>query len=567
MRQTMVKNKTSNIGKFEHQLRKSVAKRVFLLLGTGISLFIIGLLIVTYSTNRINAVNNLMMLKDVYKTLYQKNETFLLNSNTINYSRNLINHIGGTEKLGYEFNKFNSSCKVKNQIILSDCQGKVLYTSYDSEELTHLQNYNSAICHNAKSSAEGTIYNSVFYSYGKYSDYIFVEPVYENKEVIGFISLYLSGDDWNYYLLNCNFDGVITDGMQNVIYASKPGLISQSNKFNGKDYGIYYYNKERFWVASEALPNYHVKIYSLIYYPKNSSYFFIGLTTIIVMGLCWFLLANWMANSMAKNNAELISKLASEIRIIQNGDYLHRIELGTQDEFSEVADRINHMLDNLSELNSRNTELLKLNNAMEINQLTVQMKPHFLYNTLEIIRNLVLIDGKRAEQLIVQLTHVLRYSINGSKEDVYLEEDMQYIQDYLAIQNCRFGDRLCCTVDIDEDCKSCIIPKLVLQPIIENSIKYGFKKKMNIKIDIRGFMSGNILILSIKDDGLGMPEKSAVLLSESLGEIYPRSGSYGLHHISRWLYLRYGSKSGIEIRNCEGVGFEVVLKVMQSMEG
>ena len=562
----MRKNRTSNIGKFERQLRKSVAKKIFLLLGTGITLFIIGLLIVTYSTNRINAVNNLMMLKEVYKTLYQKNEAFLLNSSTMDYSRNILEHIGNTEKLGYEFNKFNSGCKVKNQIILSDNQGKVLYTSYDAEELTHLKNYNSAICHNAKNSAEGEIYNSVFFSYGKYSDYIFVKPVYENKEIIGFVSLYLSGDDWNYSLLNCNFDGVITDEMQNVIYASKPDLISQSNKFNGKDQGLYYYNQERFWVASEALPDYHVKIYSLIYYPKNSSYFLIGLTIIMIMGLCWFLLANWMANSMAKNNAELISKLANEIRIIQNGDYQHRIALDTQDEFSEVANRINHMLDNLSELNSRNTELLKLNNAMEINQLTVQMKPHFLYNTLEIIRNLVLLDGKRAEQLIVQLTHVLRYSINGSKEDVYLEEDMQYIQDYLAIQSCRFGDRLRCTIDIDEDCKRCIVPKLLLQPIIENSIKYGFKKKMDLKIDIRGFMSDNILILSIKDDGLGMPEKSAALLSESLGKIYPRPGSYGLHNISRRLYLRYGSKSGIEIKNGQGVGFEVILKVVQSME-
>ena len=562
----MRKNRTSNIGKFERQLRKSVAKKIFLLLGTGITLFIIGLLIVTYSTNRINAVNNLMMLKEVYKTLYQKNEAFLLNSSTMDYSRNILEHIGNTEKLGYEFNKFNSGCKVKNQIILSDNQGKVLYTSYDAEELTHLKNYNSAICHNAKNSAEGKIYNSVFFSYGKYSDYIFVKPVYKNKEIIGFVSLYLSGDDWNYSLLNCNFDGVITDEMQNVIYASKPDLISQSNKFNGKDQGLYYYNQERFWVASEALPDYHVKIYSLIYYPKNSSYFLIGLTIIMIMGLCWFLLANWMANSMAKNNAELISKLANEIRIIQNGDYQHRIALDTQDEFSEVANRINHMLDNLSELNSRNTELLKLNNAMEINQLTVQMKPHFLYNTLEIIRNLVLLDGKRAEQLIVQLTHVLRYSINGSKEDVYLEEDMQYIQDYLAIQSCRFGDRLRCTIDIDEDCKRCIVPKLLLQPIIENSIKYGFKKKMDLKIDIRGFMSDNILILSIKDDGLGMPEKSAALLSESLGKIYPRPGSYGLHNISRRLYLRYGSKSGIEIKNGQGVGFEVILKVVQSME-
>jgi sensor histidine kinase YesM len=550
-------------GIFEQYLRKTVTKKIILLVAVGIVLFLAGLYAVTLTQNITNALNNIKLLKEIYTSLYQKNRDFLLDKQTYTLSKEALQGHGDSADLTYWFNEFNSKCNVKNEIILSDRQGHVVYSSYKDEALSNYQiNYNAAICHNAGRLKNGQIYNAVYYDNGNYSDYIFVMPVVSDNAIIGYISLYLSGDDWNFYLLNYNYDGVITDGMSNVMYASKPKLISFGNKFYGHKNGICYYNGERFWIESESLPQYKVKIYSLVYYPNNSA-FAIGLSVIAIMGISWYLLAGWMADSMAENNSVRVKQLLNEIMIIQNKDQSHRIHVETKDEFSEIGVKINKMLDSINDLHSRNTELLKLKNTIEISQLTAQMNPHFLYNTLEIIRNLALFDGKRAEKLIMQLTQILRYSIDNTQEDVFLEDDMEYICDYLEIQKCRFGDRLQCTVNIDAACRKAVIPKLLLQPILENSIKYGFRRKMDIAIKVNGHMEKDALIMSVGDNGLGMPDKESDALNNSLGKAYFAEKSYGLHNISRRLFLRYGQGSGIRIVNHEGEGLEVILKIIQ----
>lgn len=161
--------------------------------------------------------------------------------------------------------------------------------------------------------------------------------------------------------------------------------------------------------------------------------------------------------------------------MIQKGDHKHRIQLGTDDEFGEVGHQVNRMLDNIQNLNERNTELLKLNSRIEMEQLTQQMNPHFLYNTLEIIRNLVIFDAPKAEELIVKLTEVLRYSVNTIRKEMTLEEDMQFIDAYLEIQNCRFGDRFHCEIHIETECSQCIVPKMLLQPMGLGAVSYGIQ--------------------------------------------------------------------------------------------
>jgi two-component system sensor histidine kinase YesM len=89
-------------------------------------------------------------------------------------------------------------------------------------------------------------------------------------------------------------------------------------------------------------------------------------------------------------------------------------------------------------------------------------------------------------------------------------------------------------------------------------------KKMNLKIDIKGYRKNNALYLSVKDDGMGMPSSEADQLNESIEELNNNSESNGLHNIARRLYLQYGEESGIKIMNEEGVGFEVVLKIVQN---
>ncbi len=552
-------------GKFQKNLQKLAARRIALLILVSSLLFLAGQFLAALATNELDAASHLKKLEEVFLRFDMQNREFLLNDRTVSAVEKIISgdEPEAIDEFKNYFRQFDESCDVRNQVMITNEDGDVLFTSFSESQLSsYLVNYNNAVCYNARNCGEGEVYRAVYYDRGDYADALFIKPIFQNGKVSGYITLFLSGSGWNFYLSESNFDGVITDLRQNVMYISKPGLADSSNKFYGTEHGSWMHGHARYWVVSKELPEYSAVIYSLVYYPRNEAVH-IGLAALLVMGAVWYWIARWMAKSMAENNAASIERLVSEIRIIRKGDYDHRIQMNTDDEFNEVGYQVNNMLDSIQALNGRNTELLKLNSRIEMDQLTAQMNPHFLYNTLEIIRNLVVFDADKAEELIVKLTEVLRYSVDTYRKEVTLEEDMRYIYCYLDIQNCRFGSRFNCKIDFTPECLDCIVPKLLLQPLIENSIKYGFQKKMELNITIRGTMEGNILYISVLDDGLGMEAEKAEELREQLRTHDNSSPSIGLRNLSRRLYLKYGDGSGLQIRNMEGIGFEVLARIEQ----
>lgn len=170
-------------------------------------------------------------------------------------------------------------------------------------------------------------------------------------------------------------------------------------------------------------------------------------------------------------------------------------------------------------------------------------------------------DARKADELIERFTHVLRYSINNTKNRTCLQEDMEYIEDYLVIQKTRFGDRFQYSVEIDEKCRPVVIPKLLLQPLIENSLKYGFRKKASISVWIRGWISGNYLVLEVKDDGPGQPQSTLETLRSILNSGKINIAHNGLQNINRRIFLEYGHDSGLTLDSEEGEGFIVTLRL------
>ena len=559
------KNGVPEEGRFQKNLQKSVTRKIVLLMIISVFFFWAGQSIITLTENELNAVSHLERLKETFFDLDLQNRKFLLNDRINDIVRRMLSQpdSGAADEFKNLFRQFNEECKVHNEVLLVDKGGKVVFTSFNENRVSsYLLNYNNAICYNARNHKEGEIYRAIYYDRGNYADSLFVKPIFEEGSIQGYLTLFLSGSEWNFYLSESSFDGVITDMRQNVMYISKPGLADSNNKFYGVGHGIWESKGDRYWSVSKELPEYSAVIYSLVHYPRNQAVS-IGLLILLSVGVCWYTVACWMSRTMAANNAASIEKLVKEIRMIQKGDHKHRIQLGTDDEFGEVGHQVNRMLDNIQNLNERNTELLKLNSRIEMEQLTQQMNPHFLYNTLEIIRNLVIFDAPKAEELIVKLTEVLRYSVNTIRKEMTLEEDMQFIDAYLEIQNCRFGDRFHCEIHIETECSQCIVPKMLLQPMIENSIKYGFQKKMELNIRIHGYMDGHTLVIHVLDDGLGMEPQRAKELERQLKEHDNSSSSIGLCNLSRRLYLQYGENSGILIRNREGIGFEVTVRIEQ----
>lgn len=552
-----------NTGSFQEKLKISVINRLIILIGAGVTLLVVGMVMAVLVTHYKNARDNGSFYEEKFHKIYQEGSEFLRGEALQDLCLGILLYEKDTSALPYLVYEFNAVSPVNAKLVLSDKERNILFNSYSEQEWDLYKNvFNKAICANAFLVPYGRIYSSVYYFKGKYSSYVMSKPVYHQGITIGYINLYFEGADWEQYLSEAEYEGIITDSRGRVIYSSRQSFITGINKFiTSSRSPVVYINGRRYWCNRRFLNDEDVIIYSLIYYPPNNPLIITAFVIIVLIGLSWYRLAKNMMDTMARSNAASINYLLSEIKIISQGNSEHRIRINTEDEFSIVGVHINQMLDNIQELNEKNTELLRISNITEINHLTAQINPHFLYNTLEIIRNLLVFDNRKADSLIIKLTQILRYSINSSRKYVYLEEDMSYIRDYLDIQKTRFEDNLHFDINIDEECNRCIIPKLLLQPIIENSIKYGFRKKTRIQIWIEGHIEGNMLLLSVRDNGEGMSQEDAIQLQKSIYEPVQESEHNGLRNIARRLYLLYGTDSGLTITNLETEGLLVTIRI------
>ena len=158
------------------------------------------------------------------------------------------------------------------------------------------------------------------------------------------------------------------------------------------------------------------------------------------------------------------------------------------------------------------SELALKNKEMQISLLKSQINPHFLFNTLNSISTLVHSSKEQARKVITQLSDIFRYALDShSGEMVKLIHEINFIENYIRIQQVRFGERLRFEKNIDPSCMSISIPPMILQPLVENSVKYGIGPKEEggtISLTVR--RSGNIILFEVKDDGLGCNAKKVM---------------------------------------------------------
>lgn len=206
-----------------------------------------------------------------------------------------------------------------------------------------------------------------------------------------------------------------------------------------------------------------------------------------------------------KPNLEL-QKLVEEY---MNSQYLEKSSSEDKDLIDEVK-KIISSLDAMA-MKQKNAEILMKN--AEINNLQDQINPHFLYNTLEVIRGEALIKGeKKIAEMTASLANYFRYNISRKDTFVFLKDELKNSMNYFNIQKNRFGDKISCEIlyhDVDEkEIGNCYIPKLILQPLIENAIYHGLELKMGdgiLRIHIRATKEN--LKITITDDGLGMTKE------------------------------------------------------------
>jgi two-component system LytT family sensor kinase len=185
--------------------------------------------------------------------------------------------------------------------------------------------------------------------------------------------------------------------------------------------------------------------------------------------------------------------------------------------------------------------------------LTSQINPHFLFNTLNSVSSLIRTDPNQARVMVVRLSKVLRRLLRKHEHFSSLREEISFIEDYLAIETVRFGEKLRFERDVAGDTLDMLVPSMLLQPLVENSIKHGLSKKVEGgTIRIRTFRTENKLHLLVEDDGVGIPEeKLATLLDRGIG----------VTNVHERLKVLFGSEYRMWVESQPGKGARIEIEV------
>ena len=227
------------------------------------------------------------------------------------------------------------------------------------------------------------------------------------------------------------------------------------------------------------------------------------------------------------------------------------------------------LVNRLSDLINREYSATLLKKQAELSALQSQINPHFLYNTLESIRGQALCEGVRnIAQMAKALSNLFKYSISRESSMVSLEEELKNVDNYIIIQQYRFNNKFKIIKEIDKDTFAYKIPKLSIQPIIENAIHHGLETKMGAgTIKIKIYCTEKKLIITVEDDGIGMcPERLMQIqsnLQETRDSIIKENESdgprIGLINVNERIRLIFGEDYGVRISSTLGLGTVVEL--------
>lgn len=279
----------------------------------------------------------------------------------------------------------------------------------------------------------------------------------------------------------------------------------------------------------------------------------------LIIGAFILLAFMWLINTyIAKNVIYPIQRLVDSMAEVQNG-WLHRVSMNVNDdEIGLLKNSYNAMLIEINQLIEELLQKEKTLRMAELDALQEQMKPHFLYNTLDMIRYMAL-ENRTDEvyNMLETLGNFYRRFLSKGSTDLSLGEEIEIVKSYLTLQRTRFEDIFTDEYEIEEGLSSIRVPRLILQPLVENSIYHGIRPKGEhgvIRVTVK--RQENFLFLSIYDNGVGMSAHQRELLFSGKD-----SRSFGFQGTIERIRYYYKTEDVFEIHCTEGEYCEIVLKL------
>lgn len=276
------------------------------------------------------------------------------------------------------------------------------------------------------------------------------------------------------------------------------------------------------------------------------------------------IIALLLSRTMIRKSYEPMEKVISKMDCVSAGKINVRINSENMPpDFKTLALGFNEMMDEIMKL----MEEVKLEQhqleQIKFNALQSQIQPHFLYNTLDCIHWQAIVQGNKEVSVLVKaLAQYYRICLSKGKDIITLKEEIEHIRNYLVIQNMRYDNIIEAEIAIDEELLSVQLPKMTLQPLVENSIYHGLKAKdgMKGKITVSARISEDKVFIIIEDTGTGMSKEEIDEMNASITQ-YDDSFGYGVRNVNRRIELIYGAQYGLHYKQNDtgGVTVEITL--------
>ncbi len=278
-----------------------------------------------------------------------------------------------------------------------------------------------------------------------------------------------------------------------------------------------------------------------------------------LMSFLCLLLCLWCAWVLSRHLSHPVQQLDAAMAQVEQGNYDIHMSTDREDELGRLTTRFNHMTDEYRANLVRSVQRQKELNDTQLRMMQAQLNPHFLYNTLDTMKWLgVAHQVPQVATLATDLATILRAGISGT-DFITLDDELELIDRYLDIQSLRFEDRFTCEIDIPERFRGCLVPKLLLQPLVENALIHGVANQDDGYIKLWAEEQNGDILLCVSDNGCGIPKDMLMRLNQKTYDM--PQGHLGLFNVSTIIRLHFGETYGISAESAPGEGSCVKLRL------
>lgn len=355
---------------------------------------------------------------------------------------------------------------------------------------------------------------------------------------------------------------IVRNNFGEIVMSSRPELLEINNENIVKSNGTYKFGGKNYSVFEEKSKDCNLKYeYLMNLTAFRWDVFNVILKFLLTLILCVTIIMLCVRNIYKKQGAP-IQEMVTCMNDAGSGNLKSRTSYKNDDEIGFLCTEFNKMMERLDELVNLNMNMdIQLKKA-QLRAYESQINPHFLYNTLDLIR-MISVNGEsdKLETVIVSISSLLRYNLSTETE-VRIEQEIKAIEDYFKILNIRYGDKFDYDIEVDTEVMNCRILKFLIQPLIENSVKHGIEKS-----DRQGYIElsckriGDEIAIVVRDNGAGMSEEKLQEVIESIRNDNLGDEHIGIRNIYKRMMLFYQNRGTIDFYSKENEVTQVLLKV------